>query len=282
MRNAVLCVGNYAKQPYTFQRIGVKVYCVEELCYCLGENAYLLDHAIVSKELVDWIDKQCGLTQLAGELNGLINHQASESAFVGTILQYVGYQTEEEIHHIETVLSEGASMDAGEKRKARADYFLKNGQVWQAMQEYEALEREIPYENGTAGDRENLAKVHHNRGVLLTQLFLFEEAAEEFMNSYRISGSEESYVEYLLAMRMYCPQEQYLAYISEHEEAYRYSLLAEKRISGVEEKWKESEAMQGLENLRQLKIREGNVAYDREAGKLTGKLKEHYRSLMQG
>ena len=90
------------------------------------------------------------------------------------------------------------------------------------MQEYEALEREIPYENGTAGDRENLAKVHHNRGVLLTQLFLFEEAAEEFMNSYRISGSEESYVEYLLAMRMYCPQEQYLAYISEHEEAYRY------------------------------------------------------------
>ena len=125
MRNAVLCVGNYAKQPYTFQKIGVKVYCVEELCYCLGENAYLLDHAIVSKELVDWIDKQCGLTQLAGELNGLINHQASESAFVGTILQYVGYQTEEEIHHIETVLSEGASMDAGEKRKARADYFLK-------------------------------------------------------------------------------------------------------------------------------------------------------------
>ncbi len=94
MRNAVLCVGDYARQPYTFQRIGVKVYCVEELCYCLGENAYLLDHAIVSRELVDWIEKQCGLTQLAGELNGLISHQASESAFVGTILQYAGYQTE--------------------------------------------------------------------------------------------------------------------------------------------------------------------------------------------
>ena len=83
-------------------------------------------------------------------------------------------------------------------------------------------------------------------------------------------------------MRMYCPQEQYLAYIAEHEDAYRYSLLAEKRISAVEEKWKESEAMQGLENLRQLKVHEGNAAYDREAGKLTGKLKEHYRSLMQG
>lgn len=282
MRNAVVCVGNYAKQPFTFQRIGVKVYCMEELCYCLGENAYLLDHSIVSRELVEWIESQCGLEQLAGELRGLINHQASESAFVGTILQYVGYQSEEQIAHIEKVLSEGASMDVGEKRKTRADYFLKNGQLWQAMQEYEALEREIPYENGTAGDRENLAKVHHNRGVLLTQLFLFEEAAEEFMNSYRISGSEESYVEYLLAMRMYCPQEKYLAYIAEHEEAYRYSLLAEKRISAVEEKWKDSEAMQGLQNLRGLKAQEGNVAYGREAGRLTVKLKEHYRSLMQG
>lgn len=282
MRNALLCVGSYAKQPYTFQRIGVKVYSIEELCYCFSENAYLLDRTIVNRELVDWIDKQCGLPQLAVELNSLISHQASESAFVGTILQYVGYQTEEEIKHIENVLSEGASMDAGEKRKARADYFLKNGHVWQAMQEYEALEHEFSYENATTPERENLAKVHHNRGVLLAQLFLFEEAAEEFMNSYRISGSEESYVEYLLAIRMYRPQEEYLAYIAEHEEAYRYSLIAEKRISGVETKWKESEAMQGLESLRELRGREGNVAYGREAGKLTGQLKEHYRSLMQG
>jgi len=277
-----MCVGDYAQAPYVFQKIGVQVFCMEELCYCLCENAYLLDHSIVSRELVEWIGQECGLTDLRETLYGLVGREASESDFVGAILDYVGFLSEEASARTKRTLSEGASLDIYEKRKVRADFYLKNGHVWQALQEYQQLEREIPYKEGTAGDRENLAKVHHNQGVLMTQLFLFKEAAAQFLRAYEIGGSEESYVEHLLAMRMLYPEGQYLSYVAEHEEAYRYSLLAEKRIRKAEESWQDSEAMRAVTELRAVRAEEGNMAYARETERLAGRLKEHYRSLMQG
>ena len=124
--------------------------------------------------------------------------------------------------------------------------------------------------------------MHHNKGVLLTQMFLFEEASQEFYLAYQIGGSEESYVEYLLALRMNKSEEEYLAFIAEHEEAYRYSLLAEKRIGNVKEKWQDSEAMKGVMALRMVRAADGNLRFVEEAGKVTRQLKDHYRSLMQG
>lgn len=282
MRNCYVCVGSYADNPFVFQRIGLQAYCMEELCYILTKNAYLLDHSIVSRELVLWIEKECGLKELAGELFEQVNRQVSESVFVGTILEYVGFFSEEVIQETKRILSEGASLDVYEKRRVRADHFLKQGKIRQALQEYERLEDEIPYQNGTAGDRETLAKVHHNKGVLLTQMFLFEEASQEFYQAYQIGGSEESYVEYLLALRMNKSEEEYLAFIAEHEEAYRYSLLAEKRIGNVKEKWQDSEAMKGVMALRMVRAADGNLRFVEEAGKVTRQLKDHYRSLMQG
>ncbi len=282
MRNCYVCVGSYADNPFVFQRIGLQAYCMEELCYILTKNAYLLDHSIVSRELVLWIEKECGLKELAGELFEQVNRQVSESVFVGTILEYVGFFSEEVIQETKRILSEGASLDVYEKRRVRADHFLKQGKIRQALQEYERLEDEIPYQNGTAGDRETLAKVHHNKGVLLTQMFLFEEASQEFYLAYQIGGSEESYVEYLLALRMNKSEEEYLAFIAEHEEAYRYSLLAEKRIGNVKEKWQDSEAMKGVMALRMVRAADGNLRFVEEAGKVTRQLKDHYRSLMQG
>ncbi len=282
MRNCYVCVGSYADHSFVFQRIGLQAYCMEELCYILVKNAYLLDHAIVSKELVLWIEKECGLLDLARELQEQVNRQVSESVFVATILEYVRFFSEEVIQETKRILSEGASLDLFEKRRVRADHFLKNGKIRQALQAYEYLEKEIPYENGTAGDRETLAKVHHNRGVLLTQLFLFDEASQEFLQAYEIGGNEESYVEYLLALRMNRSEEEYLSFLAEHEEAYRYSLLAEKRVSNVEEKWQNSEAMKGVMALRTVRASDGNLRFVEEAAKATRQLKDHYRSLMQG
>lgn len=281
MRDCYVCVGNYADNPYLFQKLGIRVYCMEELCYILEKNAYLLDRSIVNRDLVTWIEKECELPELAGELSRMVSHQVSESAFVETILQYVCFQSPERIKEIVKVLSEGASLDVFEKRKVRADFFLKNGSVQHALSEYERLLEEIPYQNGTITDRENLAKVYHNMGVLLTQLFLFEEAAASFLRSYEIAGNEESYVEYLLALRMYVPQEEYLRFIAEHEEAYAYSLLAEKRIGEVENAWRQSKEFDVIARLREIRDREGNLAFAGEVAKVTHRLKDRYRSLMR-
>ena len=40
---ASLCVGEYCENAYNVEGLDIRVYSMEELCYCLKENAFLLD-----------------------------------------------------------------------------------------------------------------------------------------------------------------------------------------------------------------------------------------------
>ena len=54
---ASLCVGEYCENAYTVEELGISVCCMEELCYCLKENAFLLDLSIMNDKLADWIER---------------------------------------------------------------------------------------------------------------------------------------------------------------------------------------------------------------------------------
>lgn len=46
MSRVHLCLGRLADNPYTFEKSRVRVFSIEELCFFLRENAYLLDENI--------------------------------------------------------------------------------------------------------------------------------------------------------------------------------------------------------------------------------------------
>ena len=60
MGRVLLCLGRYARNPYFVERAYVNVYSVEELCYCLIRNAYLVDEEIMDENLPDWLERECG------------------------------------------------------------------------------------------------------------------------------------------------------------------------------------------------------------------------------
>ena len=45
-----LCIGDYAKKGYEPANMGCRIYCLEELCFFIRENAGLLDENFVSEE----------------------------------------------------------------------------------------------------------------------------------------------------------------------------------------------------------------------------------------
>ena len=57
MSKPILCIGSYAKTPYHIEKIGRNVYCIEELCYCIVKNAFLLDEESFTRDLFDWIER---------------------------------------------------------------------------------------------------------------------------------------------------------------------------------------------------------------------------------
>ena len=51
-----VCVGDYATTPYCVAGLEIEVYSMEELCYCIKENAFLLDFSLLNDGLVDWMN----------------------------------------------------------------------------------------------------------------------------------------------------------------------------------------------------------------------------------
>ena len=134
-----VCVGEYAQIPYCVPGLEINVYSMEELSYCFKENAFLLDAALLEDRLLEWIDRQCGLQDLAKALHPLVHKRGSLSSFVGMILGYVGFYGEEDIRQVEQVLKQGAGLSRIEKRKRQIDYLVKKKKYVAAIREYDGL-----------------------------------------------------------------------------------------------------------------------------------------------
>lgn len=101
MNNVCLCVGNYAKNPFYLKFSDISLYSMEELCYYFMEKVHLLDDSIVSAELVNWIRYECGLAELADELDVYVRKHMSAAAFVSTIFERTGMYDSSTAHEIQ-------------------------------------------------------------------------------------------------------------------------------------------------------------------------------------
>lgn len=272
MGRAIMLCGNDAKTPYRFINPDVLVYTIEELCFILRENAFLLDVDVMDKRLVSWIDTECGLRALAASLYSLIHQKGTVSSFVMTILEFTGNYSEEELQETERLLKQGASLSTYEKYKKRIDYMVGNGKLVQAMSEYDDLLAVLPQV-----ENELSAKVLHNKAVAMTGLFLFEQAADCFLSSYEMYPLRETYIEYLAAKRLALGEEDYIAFVATIPEAYEDSLELEKRVEEITESWQGYLNKRRLDQLKEWKENGNFTRYYEEVEKLIQGLKHSYR-----
>ena len=276
MSKPILCIGSYAKTPYHIDKIGRNVYCIEELCYCIVQNAFLIDEDSFGRELFDWIEKECSLERLADELRSMYAKRCSMASMAGTILDYVGYNTRKEVDRTEEILRGNAGMDIYTKKLARADFLMKNGRYCMAFREYEFLLNNTP-----DIDKQLRGRIKHNEGVMYARLFLYKKAADMFMQAYEDWGKRESYLQYLSAVRMDLSNKEYISFIADNDEAYEASMEVEKRMNEAQQLYDVSEDKHLLGTVAVIKA-EGNMHeyYDR-IGEMTEQLKTEYRELVK-
>ena len=279
--SASICVGEYATTPYCVKGLEIPVYCMEELCYCLKENAFLLDTSLMDDSLIDWIGADCGQSELARELYPLVHKQGSLSAFVSMIMEYVGLYDTGSIHEIEQVLKKGAGLSGIEKRKSQIDYLIQKKKYVAALRGYDGL-LEKWNELESAGGELPAAKVRasilHNKGVAFTGLMLYRQAADSFWQAYEICESDEYFMAYLAAKRMELTDGEYIALVAELSGSYEQTLVLEKKLEDLLRQWQEQADYQRLMLRREW--REGNEKqkYYDENERLTLGLKNSYRN----
>ena len=63
MSSYILCQIKRASLPFYIKNISMNIYSIEELCYYLYHNIYLLDETIINEHLCDWLKKELGLNR---------------------------------------------------------------------------------------------------------------------------------------------------------------------------------------------------------------------------
>lgn len=276
MGRVILCLGNTAKTPYVLKNLGLSVYTVEELCYCIKEDAFLMDEGIVCRELIDWLRDECGLTELADSLYVFLRLKSSVSAFLATILEYTGYYPAAEIKRIEQFLKAAEGQDEYEKRKRVADYLAGTGKYQLAVEKYSELLLLLPKEY-----TEFRARVLHNIGYVNCQLFMFDRAAELFGEAYRLSGARESLQQYLAAKRLLLTENEYIDFVARHtEEYYDVSMELEQQVEDLAEQWKTCRQAKELADIC-MDGAEQPEQYQSVLENVAEQMKEKYRSMVR-
>lgn len=189
MGQLILCSHSIAAMPYYIDKVSLNVYSLEELCYYIQNNLYLIEADFVCEDLCIWIERELLDKELAQALRKVMYENGTLVEFVCLVLQSCCYCTQEEIEQIVTVLEELQGKSPFECGKARADRYMDNERYVKAAQEYQnllSMEEECNQNSVLKGD------IWHNLGTSYARLFLFDEAAVCYWTAYECSHKKES------------------------------------------------------------------------------------------
>ena len=71
MSGYILCQTKKAEVPYFIENISTNIYSLEELCYYLYHNLYLVDKTIINEGLCAWIQEELELPEACGKAAAL-------------------------------------------------------------------------------------------------------------------------------------------------------------------------------------------------------------------
>ncbi|MFQ9933937.1 MAG: hypothetical protein ACLRVQ_05845 [Lachnospiraceae bacterium] len=186
MSGLLLCTKT-AKRPLTIKDSGINLYSMEELCYYIYNNIYIIEPEFFSKELIEFLEKELELEKTAKKLKDQIFRNESYINMIRTILEGGFYYSDEEMGQIEEVLADLGKKSQGDRMKFKADMLAEQGKYEKALNAYRSL-LEAKY---NAEQTKLLGDIWNNMGVIYARMFLFEDALCCFQKAYNMEGEQE-------------------------------------------------------------------------------------------
>lgn len=272
MNNVCLCTGNYAKNPFYLKFSDISLYSIEELCYYFMERVHLLDDSIVSVELVNWIRHECGLAELADELDIYVRKHVSVAAFVSTVFERTGMYDSSTIKQVDRILKEQSSLTTIERYKKRAEYLYQQGRFRQALSIYRELVAYIP-----SRDNAGRALLYYNMASIYAMDFAYKQAADLYYEAYLLHPDRQTRYAYILANKKALTDYAYGAFKRENPNWEEDFLKVEQLCAQADEKWLASRERKLVAELARLKEEGKLEAYSQQSEGLIQQLKKDYK-----
>lgn len=206
MSGYILCQTGRAEVPYFIENISMNIYSLEELCYYLDHNLYLIDQTILNEGLCNWIQEELKLPALAAKLRPKMGKFASAEDLVYPVFKEINYLTYEELKVLNTRLQKFDKETPAMREKCKGDALMENKMYVHAIQVYQKLLDRKDLEE----IREGLTEcIYHNLGCAYSYLFQMDKAIECFRRAYEGSRSTEALETYLMAFSMSHSEDEY-------------------------------------------------------------------------
>ena len=257
MSGYILCQVKKAENPLFNENISTNIYSIEELCYYLYNNLYLIDSSLINQKLCTWIEEELELPKLAAKLRPYIGRDAGLEEILYPVFKEINYLAYEELRSLNARI-ETRNAEAEEIReKRKGDSLMENRMYVNAIRVYQKL---IEKKDAAAISDEMRERIFHNQGCAYSYLFQMEKAVECFWEAFLTESSDKELICYLLAYRSVKKPEEY------------EKKLKELNVSS-EVKAALKEALDQFSQKKEISIRPGRT--DEMLEKLTG---EYHRS----
>ena len=198
MSGYILCQVKKAEKPFYIENISTNIYSIEELCYYLYNNLYLVDSSLISSKLCTWLEEELELPKLAAKLKPYIGREAGLEEVLYPIFKEINYLAYEELRILNGRIERRNKESEEIREKRKGDALIENRMYVNAIRVYQKLlekdSREI--------SREMRERILHNQGCAYSYLFQMEKATEYFRKAYEGSRSREALEAYLIAFGM--------------------------------------------------------------------------------
>lgn len=212
MSGYILCQTKKAEVPYFIENISTNIYSLEELCYYLYHNLYLIDQTIINETLCMWLQEELDLPKLAAKIRANVGKFSSAEDILYPIFKEINYLTYEELRALNVRLQRLDGEAPAVREKQKGDALVENGMYVNAIHVYQSLLKKSNLEEC----REGLtAGIYHNLGCAYSYLFQMEKAVDCFWKSYECSRERDALICYLLAYKSIRTPIEYESRVSE-------------------------------------------------------------------
>lgn len=276
MGEILLCNEPIAALPYYIEGIAWNVYSLEELCYYIENNTYLLEKDFMVEELCIWISQEIKNGKLAEKLRDIMRNNGHLSDFLLVLLRECGYCCEDIIQRILQDVREMEGKSDFECNKIRADRLMEKERYLSCIYEYKRL---LASNEAETRGMVFLGSIWHNLGTAYARLFLFKEAAGCYEKAYLLNGKKESLHACLSAYLCLKDENGKQTMIEKYQVPSKLVELLEKQITEVTESAKMAEFEKTIEELSQMSVSEKKGEYQKKLSQMMFQWKEEYRRI---
>ena len=261
----ILCCGEKAENPWYVKETDTKLYSIEELCYYIYNNIYIISQSFFTLGMAAWIEKELRLPELSRKLKNLILSRNSCKDMVITVLCASDYYLEKELTDLIAVIDALTNMSDAEREKYKADLWLQKKRYTMAAMEY----RKILEGQNKGLTPEESGNIFHNLGIACLHMGTLEEASRHFLEAYGRNQNTESLKAYVQTCKMLHSK---VTSLSEQTEK---ALL--KQMEQEDPFYQETSDYWRLKEAIERKLQGQTVAYYEEIDQLLKEWKREYR-----